>query len=104
MSSIPHLLTEFEVAERLRCSTAKVKRLRLSGKLAYLKGRPVLIPEPDLLNFIERQRQKEEAREPKREVASAPTPAPGQRTISASDRAQLKWLQLQNRRSVKQKS
>jgi len=45
-------LTETEVAERLRCSNAKVKRLRLSGRLPFIKGRPVLIDEVDLLTFI----------------------------------------------------
>lgn len=45
-------LTEAEVAERLRCSTSKIKRLRLAGKLPYLPGRPVLITEDDLDAFI----------------------------------------------------
>lgn len=47
------LLKEIEVAERLRCSPSKVKRLRLSGKLAYLPGRPVLIRAEDLTAFME---------------------------------------------------
>ncbi len=47
-----NFLTEPEVAERLRCSTTKVKRLRLSGRLPFIKGRPVLIDEADLLSFI----------------------------------------------------
>ena len=47
------LLTEIEVAETLRCSTSKVKRLRLAGKLAYLPGRPVLIREDDLNAYLE---------------------------------------------------
>lgn len=50
---IDTLLTEKEVAERLRCSTSKIKRLRLDGKLAYLPGRPVLIRETDLNTYIE---------------------------------------------------
>jgi hypothetical protein len=41
-------LTEPEVAEILRCSRQKVQRLRLSGRLAYLPGRPVLIAQTDL--------------------------------------------------------
>lgn len=46
-------LTEPEVAQILRCSTSKVKRLRLSGRLTYVPGRPVLIAEADLNAFIE---------------------------------------------------
>lgn len=45
-------LTEPEVAEILRCSRQKVQRLRLSGQLAYLPGRPVLIAQTDLDAFI----------------------------------------------------
>jgi hypothetical protein len=56
---IPKLLFEWEVAERLRCSTSKVKRLRLSGQLAYIPGRPLLISEADLLAYLERARRKE---------------------------------------------
>ena len=47
------LLLESEVAQILRCSTEKVKRLRLSGKLAYQPGRPVLVDEADLLAYLE---------------------------------------------------
>lgn len=49
--------TEIEVAEMLRCSTSKVKRLRLSGALAYIPGRPVLIAETDLTEYLERLKQ-----------------------------------------------
>lgn len=51
------LLTEPEVAEMLRCSTSKIKRLRLSGALAYIPGRPVLIAETDLTEYLERLKQ-----------------------------------------------
>lgn len=47
------LLTEKEVAERLRCAVSKVRRLRRTGKLAFLPGRPVLIREEDLRSYIE---------------------------------------------------
>lgn len=47
------LLTEMEVAETLRCSPAKVKRLRLAGQLAYLPGRPPLVREEDLNVYLE---------------------------------------------------
>lgn len=55
------LLTEAEVAERLRCSKSKVKRLRLGGKLAYLPGRPVLIDEADLAAYLNSVKRKAEA-------------------------------------------
>nr|WP_325265584.1 helix-turn-helix domain-containing protein [uncultured Rhizobium sp.] len=45
-------LTEPEVAEILRCSVSKVKRLRLGGKLTYLKGRPVLVRQQDLDAYL----------------------------------------------------
>ncbi len=45
-------LTEPEVAEILRCSTSKVKRLRLGGKLTYLEGRPVLVRQEDLDAYL----------------------------------------------------
>lgn len=46
-------LTEPEAAQTLRCSTSKIKRLRLSGRLPYVAGRPVLIAEADLGAFID---------------------------------------------------
>lgn len=52
----PRLLTEPEVAEILRCSCQKVKRLRLSGDLPYIPGRPNLILEEDLADYISRAR------------------------------------------------
>ena len=48
----PVFLTEPEVAERLRCSTSKIKRLRFAGKLAYIPGRPVLVDEADLEMYL----------------------------------------------------
>ncbi|RWA81457.1 MAG: DNA-binding protein [Mesorhizobium sp.] len=50
------LLTQAEVAERLRCSEQKVKRLRKSKELAYIPGRPVLIDEHDLIQYLERNK------------------------------------------------
>ncbi|MCH4543183.1 helix-turn-helix domain-containing protein [Ochrobactrum sp. A-1] len=47
-------MTEAEVAARMRCSRSKIKALRLSGKLPYLPGRPVLIDEKDLNEYLER--------------------------------------------------
>lgn len=56
MTRNANLLLEREVARRLRCSTSKVKRLRLSGELAYLPGRPVLIAAKDVQDYIDRVR------------------------------------------------
>lgn len=47
------LLTDDEVAAVLRCSVSKVRSLRRSGKLAYLKRRPPLIAESDLRDYLE---------------------------------------------------
>ena len=47
-----NLLLESEVAQMLRCSTSKVKRLRLSGKLPFIPGRPVLIKQDDVDEYI----------------------------------------------------
>ncbi len=46
-------LLEEEVASILRCSRGKVKQLRLSGRLPYVPGRPVLIDREDLRLFID---------------------------------------------------
>lgn len=48
-------LLEAEVAERLGRSVSTVRRLRLTGRLAYIPGRPVLIDESDLKTFIASQ-------------------------------------------------
>lgn len=52
------LLTEPEVAERLRCSVSKVKRLRLGGRLTYIPGRPVLVAEADLDDYVDREKRR----------------------------------------------
>ena len=88
-----YLLTQAEVAERLCCSITRVKYLRLSGELAYLRGRPVLISEADLLAFIARQQQKK---------LDAAALAASQRVVfSAAQRAQFKWQQRRNRAAEK---
>jgi hypothetical protein len=51
------LLTDAEVADVLRCKPAKVRRLRLSGKLPYLRGRPSMTLESDLEAYVERERK-----------------------------------------------
>jgi hypothetical protein len=49
---LPVMLREDEVAQRLRRSPADVKRLRLSGKLGYYRGRPVTIGEDDVESYV----------------------------------------------------
>jgi hypothetical protein len=82
-------LTEPEAAEILRCSTTKVKRLRLSGQLAYLPGRPVLIDEADLAAFIEGQ---------KRVANPAPKPQGGESVEAAKKWALQAVLLKRDRR------
>lgn len=48
----PEFLTESEVAKMLRVSTSAIKRRRLSGKLAYIPGRPLLISRADLAAYL----------------------------------------------------
>lgn len=85
-----NLLTEAEVAERLRCSAAKVKRLRLSGALAFIRGRPVLVDEADLAAYIEGQRATAAER-----AGTQPGSAEyeAQRHEKARERARISWLQ-----------
>ncbi|MER9166212.1 helix-turn-helix domain-containing protein [Mesorhizobium australicum] len=66
------LLTQEEVAALLRCSTSKVKRLRLSGQLAYLPGRPVMIEETDLEKYLESVKRKVLPPSPKKEKGGKP--------------------------------
>lgn len=66
--------TEPEAAEILRCSKSKIKRLRLSGKLAYVSGRPVLISEAAINAFIEAVAKA--ATPPPPEVSTSPPPPP----------------------------
>lgn len=76
------LLTETEVAEKLRCSTSKIKRLRMSGELPYVRGRPVLVDETDLLAFIEAR---------KRRAAPASPPADGVKESGISSEEARAW-------------
>ncbi len=51
------LLTQNQVAARLRCSLSKVAALRRTGLLKYLPGRPVLIDDADLDRYIEQSKR-----------------------------------------------
>jgi len=88
-------LTEREVADRLRYSLSKVRRLRLSGKLAYLPGRPPLVEE-DLEAYIAIAKCK-----------ATPPPPPTPEDVKANgiaearQRARMAWLKMQMRRMRK---
>jgi excisionase family DNA binding protein len=64
------LLTEAEVAERLRCSVSKIRKLRYDGRMAFIPGRPVLVLEREVEAYERRQAEKraekERQRRPKR--------------------------------------
>lgn len=47
------ILTQAEVAERLRMSVRTVYQLRVEGRLRYIPGRPVRFLEDDVEKFIE---------------------------------------------------
>lgn len=57
------LLTEREVAARLRIARRTVTRLRLAGELGYFRSTPVLIAESDIEAFIARKAAKKKMRE-----------------------------------------
>lgn len=54
--SRPRSMTETEVAEILRCSASKIKRLRMQGLLADRPGRPVLMSQTDVDEYLDRVR------------------------------------------------
>jgi hypothetical protein len=51
-------LTEQEAATALRRSKSAIKRLRLSGQLPYLPGKPVLIEAADLEAYVQRMKDR----------------------------------------------
>ena len=91
------LLLESEVATLLRCSREKVKRLRLSGKLKYAPGRPVLIDEADLKVYLDEIKCLHPSSTEPITAASTPT---GQKESEAAAKAwALKTTLLRNRGS-----
>lgn len=63
------LLTQVEVANRLNKSVKTVARLRSLGLLAYIPGRPVLIPDYELERYIRSETRRKEAQRAEREAA-----------------------------------
>lgn len=86
------LLTEREVAERLRCHISKIRRLKRAGKIAYIPGKPVYILESDLNAYLERARRVAKAK---------PEPGSPEALTAAEEaaraRARKKWLQRKMR-------
>ena len=66
-------LTQEEVAQLLRRSVASVARLRRAGELAWLPGSPILIPETELNDYLERKMVKRRTRE-QPPARTGPTP------------------------------
>jgi hypothetical protein len=89
-------LTEREVADRLRCSLPKVKRLRLTGKLTYLPGRPPLVDEEDLAAYIAFAKRSSEPPPP-----LTPGEARAKGIAEARQRARGAWLREHMRRAQK---
>lgn len=104
MSSIEvKLLTEAEAAAVLRCSRSKVKRLRLSRKLAYLPGRPVLIDEVDLEAYMDGVKSRVAALEAPKPVKPEPTPEQlhQEDMRQARMRAEVVWMRRKNNQKQK---
>lgn len=51
----PRLLTQAEVAKRLRVTVRTIYSMRAAGELANIPGRPVRIPEDQVDAYIDRQ-------------------------------------------------
>lgn len=75
--TVGELLTQQEVAARLRRSVASIARLRRAGELAYLPGSPVMIPASEVDDYLERKMVARPENE--QAVPTARSPAPHQR-------------------------
>jgi hypothetical protein len=88
------LLDEKEAAALLRCSPSKIKKLRLSGRLAFIPSRPVMIDEADLLAFIEREKRPARPPESPAPQRSETAPLSADAAALAARRAREAWLKL----------
>jgi hypothetical protein len=96
MSISNNLRTEAEAAAELKCSVAKLRKLRAAGRLAYIPGRPVLIPEASFLKLQHEEAEIAYARWDKRKRKKRGTkpPNPNEDPHAATRRrAILSWLQ-----------
>lgn len=84
------LLTEAEVARFLRCSPSKIKRLRTTGKLAYLPGRPVLIESAAVERYLDSIRREPHPLTPGPVVPDADNEAAAERARVAYQKYQLR--------------
>ncbi len=100
------LLTETEVAERLRCSVSKVRKLRYDGRLAFIPGRPVLVTDAAFAAFLEVEEQRRARARPmsKKAQKAAAAAAEEKRTggLSGVQLARLIWLQRRAAKARKQ--
>lgn len=85
---MPNLMSEQEVADLLRCARSRVKRLRLTGELAYLPGRPVMIDEVDVIAYV--QSSKIRAAIPPGKVM--PRKANADEVAEINERARKDWM------------
>ncbi|MER9603409.1 helix-turn-helix domain-containing protein [Mesorhizobium sp. M0243] len=89
----PHslkLLTEAEVARFLRCSPSKIKRLRTTGKMAYLPGRPVLIESVAVERYLDSIRREPRPLAPEPVVSKVDHEAAAERARAAYQKYQLR--------------
>lgn len=86
-----NLLSDDEIAARLRCSVSKVRQLRYAGRLAFIPGRPPLVRERDFEAFLEVERRQ---RPPNAKTYLPPTAPkePLTEIEKAALRARRKWL------------
>lgn len=85
------LLTDAEVAAVLRCSVSKVRSLRRSGKLAYLKRRPPLIAVSDIKAYLESIKVRAKPPEPER------PPLDEEAVRLTRERARKAWEKYRNK-------
>ncbi|KQP60096.1 hypothetical protein ASF41_10485 [Methylobacterium sp. Leaf111] len=98
MSVSENLRTEAEVAAELKCSVAKIRKLRAAGRLAFIPGRPVLILDRD---FVKLQREEAEiayARWEKRKRKKRGTKPPNpNEDLDAPERRRVRLMWLKHR-------
>ncbi|MBE7196271.1 MAG: helix-turn-helix domain-containing protein [Parafilimonas terrae] len=89
-----NLMTEAEVAERLRCSVSKVRKLRYTGRLAFIPGRPVLITDGAFRELLEVEEQRRPRTRPmsKKANAAAGEKKKGTGGLSPEERGRILWL------------